>query len=404
MRKNFLIGLSVIGLALTGCSTTAETTYEVPTQLVNNFSANNNSYDILCSSYPVYEWTKAVVGDSPNIEVTWLMDNGVDLHNYQATAADIIKINTSDVCIYIGGDSEYWIEDVVEGNGIKLMNELENYIKEEAYSDGMQHDHDHDHDHDHEHTEDCDHDHEHTDECDHDHEHTDECDHDHEHTEDCDHDHEHTDDCDHDHDDHDHIHEEEAEEEACQMECCAVTTAHVHDDEHIWLSAKLAVLATEIIADAVIALDPANESIYNANAQSYITQLEQLDSAFQEVVDNSTINTLIFGDRFPFLYLVEDYGIDYYAAFSGCSTETEATFETIIFLAEKLDETDAASVCYISDTNKNIAEVVSSSANTEQPLVQFNSIEIVTPDDIAAGVTYLELMYQNVAALEKALQ
>ncbi|OON92503.1 MAG: hypothetical protein ATN34_01140 [Epulopiscium sp. Nele67-Bin002] len=374
MRKNFLIGLSVIGLALTGCSTTAETTYEVPTQLVNNFSANNNSYDILCSSYPVYEWTKAVVGDSPNIEVTLLMDNGVDLHNYQATAADIIKINTSDVCIYIGGDSEYWIEDVVEGNGIKLMNELENYIKEEAYSDGMQHDHDHDHDHDHEHTEDCDHDHEHTDECD------------------------------HDHDDHDHIHEEEAEEEACQMECCAVTTAHVHDDEHIWLSAKLAVLATEIIADAVIALDPANESIYNANAQSYITQLEQLDSAFQEVVDNSTINTLIFGDRFPFLYLVEDYGIDYYAAFSGCSTETEATFETIIFLAEKLDETDAASVCYISDTNKSIAEVVSFSANTEQPLVQFNSIEIVTQDDIAAGVTYLELMYQNVAALEKALQ
>ncbi len=454
MRKFFGVGIGVICLAVTGCSSASQT-YEAPVALVSAV-ADGNSFEILCSSYPVYEWTSAIVGDSPNIEVTLLMANGVDPHNYQASAQDIAKIHTTDLCIYIGGDSEYWIGDAVVSDSLSLMNALTDYVVEKAYSEGMEED-------------DC---------CAVAAELGEECDIDHsteiveddcdlpcceevvEHSEDCDHDHDHDDCC----EVVEVVEEEECElecclevveiieEEECELECCLEVEAtvecelddhsdcdhdhdhgiissilsfftgstceldHEHDencghdhegqaDEHIWLSAKLAMVACEIITDTIIELDPTNASIYSTNLEAYLTELMEIDDAFQAIVDDSEINTLIFGDRFPFVYLLTDYNIDYYAAFSGCSTDTEASFETIIFLTEQLNATDASAVCYVSETNRSIAEViVNSSDDATQPLVQFTSMETITPAEREAGVSYLDLMWQNVDALAAALK
>ena len=188
---------------------------------------------------------------------------------------------------------------------------------------------------------------------------------------------------DHDHDGHDH---EDAEY-----------------DEHVWLSLRNAEVLTGAIADAMGRLDPAHAEDFAANAAAYTERLAALDGEYQAAVDASPVHTLLFGDRFPFRYLVEDYGLDYYAAFPGCSAETEASFETVAFLAGKTAELDLPAVLAIENSDHRVAETIAQNAGNGAAVLTLDSMQGVTAEDAAAGATYLSIMEANLNVLKQAL-
>ena len=185
---------------------------------------------------------------------------------------------------------------------------------------------------------------------------------------------------------------------------------HDHDhqdteyDEHIWLSLKNAETLCGNISEAIKQTDPDNAAIYDENAKAYVNQLEQLDRKYKETVEGSAIKTLLFADRFPFLYMTKDYGIDHYAAFNGCEAETEASFETIIFLSGKIEELDLKNVMVIEGSDKRLAEtVISNTKNKDQSILELDSMQSVTKQDIESGMSYLSVMEENLKTLGEAL-
>ncbi|MBQ8687999.1 MAG: zinc ABC transporter substrate-binding protein [Ruminococcus sp.] len=185
---------------------------------------------------------------------------------------------------------------------------------------------------------------------------------------------------------------------------------HEHDheeaayDEHVWLSLKNAMLFTNAISSAMCTADGEHAEIYQANAQRYFTELQEADAAFTETVQNAERQVLLFGDRFPFRYLTEDYGLTCYAAFPGCSAETDASFETIVFLAGKMDEHQLPAVCTIDGSDSNIADaVISNTADQNQNILTLNSMQSVSREQIDSGITYLSIMEENLAVLSEAL-
>ena len=257
-----LLGVMSISIAFAGIHTAeAKTTEETDKKL-----------NIVTTIFPEYDWTRVILGDrADDVNLTMLLDNGTDLHSFQPAVKDIMKVSSCDLLIYVGGESDQWIEDALESaqnkdmKTINLMEVLGDSIKEEETVEGMQ-ESDHDHDHD---------------------------------------------------------HEDEEEKEY---------------DEHVWTSMRNAEVICDAIAETLEEMDPENKEIYQSNAETYKEKLSALDEEYQEKVDSAKQKTLIFADRFPFRYLVDDYGISYYAAFSGCSAESEASFKTITFLAGKVDE------------------------------------------------------------------
>lgn len=175
-------------------------------------------------------------------------------------------------------------------------------------------------------------------------------------------------------------------------------------DEHIWLSLKNAAVLTEAIKDAIVKLDPANEAKYTANAEAYINSLNALDAEYEKTAGEAKVKTLVFGDRFPFRYMTDDYGLEYFAAFAGCSAESEASFETIAFLASKVDELNLKSVIAIEGTDHRIAEtVVSTTKNKDAAVLSLNSMQSVTAADVESGATYLGIAESNLEVLKQAL-
>lgn len=297
---------------------------------------------IVTTIFPEYDWVRQILGDKfPDADVTMLLDNGVDLHSYQPTVDDIVKIATCDLFIYVGGESDSWVEDVLKNSvnkDMKVINLLEvlgDSVKVEETVEGMQetaHDHDED--------------------------------------------------------DEDDDHEEHEEEK----------------DEHVWLSLKNAKVLCNAISQALQALDPENEDVYAANAEAYEKQLSALDEKYQEAVDNAAYKTLLFGDRFPFRYLTDDYGLRYYAAFSGCSAESEASFDTIHFLAKKLDELELPCILTIEGAKHRIAQtIVENTAKKNQTILSIDSMQSTTSKDVAQGTTYLSVMEKNLDVLTDAL-
>ncbi len=331
---------------------------------------------IVTTIFPEYDWVNNILGDkASNAEVTMLLDNGVDLHSFQPTAADILKISECDLFIYVGGESDEWVEDVLKEAtnkdmiAINLLEVLGDKVVEEEIVEGMQ-----------EEEEDEDHDHEHEDE-EHDHEHEDE-----------DHDHEHEDE-----DEHEHEHED-----------IAKTHEHHHDeaeyDEHVWLSLRNSAILVNSISEAIQKIDPANAETYKANAASYIEKLNALDADYQSAVSAASKNTILFGDRFPFRYLVDDYNLEYYAAFVGCSAESEASFETIVFLAGKVDELSLPAVLTIEGKDHSIAQtIVENTAAKDQKILTMDSMQSTTSEDIKNGASYLSIMESNLSVLKEAL-
>jgi len=328
---------------------TASTTSE------NKTDDTNKKLSVVCTIFPEYDWIRELVGDKKdNYEITYLMDKGVDLHSYQPTAEDIAKIANCDLFVYVGGESDGWVHDALKESKndkmqvVNLLEALGNDVKEEEVVEGMQ-----DHDHDHEHKEDAAHDH----------------DHDHEHKEDADHDHEH--------------HHDEKEY-----------------DEHVWLSLRNASSLVNGLASRLQIIDPENKDYYAGTAAEYTSKLSELDSKYLAAVKKAKKKTVIFGDRFPFRYLTDDYGLKYYAAFVGCSAETEASFETVAFLAKKTDELKLNNIMVIENSDRKIAKkIVETTKAKDQKIVEMNSMQSVTADDIANGATYLSIMESNLKAL-----
>lgn len=307
-------------------------------------TAQGDKLKIVTTIFPEYDWTREILGDqSERAEVTMLLDNGVDLHSYQPTADDLIKIAECDLFIYVGGESDGWVESALASTSnpdravINLIDTLGDSAKLEEVVEGMQ-----------------------------------ETEHDHEEEE-------------------DHAHDADEKE--------------AETDEHVWLSLRNAQAVCQKIAEKLGEIDPEHEQAYTQNALAYIDQLAALDAKYQAAVDAANKKTLVFGDRFPFRYLTEDYGLDYYAAFVGCSAETEASFETIRFLAEKTDALGLSHVLTIENPNHKIAEtVVANTSGKNQQVLSMDSMQSVTSKDVAAGATYLSIMEHNLDVLTQALQ
>ena len=289
--------------------------------------------NVVCTVFPCYDWTRQVVGDTENVDITYLLDDGSDLHSFQPTADDMIKISDCDVFVYIGGESDAWVEKALENVGNKdmqvvcLMDSVSDFALNEELKEGMGDSHHHEED--------------------------------------------------------DHHHEDAAY------------------DEHIWLSLNNAQFCVTDISEALSNADNGNADIYNENANAYKTELQLLDRSFHMLFDDAP-KTLIFGDQFPFLYFTSDYGLDYYAAFSGCSADAEASFDTITFLAEKADELDADTIFAIENSDCTIAEaVISNTADKSQNTVILDSIQSVSQKQIDGGYTYLSAMQKNYDVLKE---
>ena len=467
---------------------------------------------VVTTIFPEYDWVRAILGDkAENAEITMLLDNGVDLHSYQPTADDIVRISDCDLFVYVGGESDGWVENALKNaanKNMKVINLLEvlgDSVKTEETVEGMQEDgHDHGHSHDEQLTENdikdrtlsdfagawkslhpyllngdldkfC------------------------QHRAEEDEDSSTTKDtylekykaswqCDAEKisiegnnitftygdgktvsaeytyagyqpklDDegkirsvryqfettsadapkyvqfNDHGHEPgEAEhfhiyfgndgfdalmsgktnpffvKDALSVEdILDELMGHDHGeeaDEHVWLSLKNAETLVTAIANTLQELDSANKDTYAANASSYIEKLYALDGAYQSAVNGAARKTVLFGDRFPFRYLVDDYGLRYYAAFAGCSTETEASFETVSFLAKKVDELGLPCVLTIEGNNHKLAEtIVRSTAGKKQKVLTMDSMQSTTSKDVANGATYLSVMEKNLSVLKEAL-
>ena len=331
--------------------------------------AKDHKISIITTIYPEYAWTKEILGTrTDSVNLTLLIKNGIDLHSYKPTAHDVAKIASADMVIYVGGESDEWIKDALTASPkkgrveINLMEALGDRVKAEEIVEGMQAEEEHHHEHAEEHE----------------HEHHDE------HAEA--HEHEH-------HDEHAEVHEHHHHDE------------DVENDEHVWLSLKNAEILVKKIAEELSKIDAAHASAYKQNAEAYIAQIQSLDAEYRTAVESAARKTVLFGDRFPFRYLVDDYGIKYYAAFVGCSAESEASFETIAFLAGKMDSESLPSIFIIENGNDKIAKAVLAASKKSQDaqILTINSMQSITEKQINDGINYISLMKANLENLKKAL-
>ncbi|MCR5308556.1 MAG: metal ABC transporter substrate-binding protein [Bacilli bacterium] len=338
--------------------------------------SNNEKTKIITTIFPEYDWVMNVLGDKKDsMDVSMLLDGGVDLHSYSPSPKDIINISNCDMFVYVGGESDEWVDDVLKDaknkdmQVINLMEVLGDKAKEEELVEGMQgEDHDHEEGEDHDHEEGEDHDHE----------------------EGEDHDHEDGEDHDHEEGEGHHHHHDDGEKEY---------------DEHVWLSLKNSQLFVDEIAKSLGEIDKDNADYYKNNAASYNNSLKDLDVKYGDAVKAGTKNTLLFADRFPFRYLVDDYSLNYYAAFIGCSAETEASFETIAFLANKVDELNLNAIIKIESSDGKIANTVKNSTkNKNQNILTMDSIQSATTKEYKEGRNYLSIMTSNLDVLKEALK
>ena len=293
--------------------------------------ASYGSVEVVATIFPIYDWVKEISKGS-DVNINLLLDSGVDLHSFQPAVDDMVKIAKCDVFVYVGGESDEWVEDslknVVNKNqvSINLLKILGDKVKSEEIVEGMEHEHEH----------------------------------------------------------HEHEHESESE-----------------SDEHIWLSLRNAEIICKYIAKKLSELDENNKEIYSQNCSEYVKKLSELDSEYDEVIDKSMRKILLFADRFPFRYMADDYGLKYYAAFSGCSAETEASFETVMFLSNKVDELKLPYVLTIDGTKHKIAEtVISNTKSKNQKILVLDSMQSTTLNN---NTSYLEIMQKNLDTLKTVL-
>ena len=326
---------------------------------------NSNKISIVCTTFPQYDWVKNILGEeAERFYVTLLLDNGVDMHSYQPAVKDIATAGSSDLFIYVGGESDTWVEDALKEaknkdlKAINLMETLDNFVKEEEVVEGMQeerkslgHSHEKSSKEKQEQTL---------------------------------------------KESHENSQEINGQKEAADEE--------PEYDEHIWLSIRNAEIMVKNIEKAIEQLDSDNAKVYQNNAENYIKKLDTLDKQYANTIQNANYKAILFGDRFPFRYMVDDYDLKYYAAFAGCSAETMAGFETVTFLAKKADELRLPVILTIENSDGRIAEAVKSNTTKKnQKILAMNSLQSVTKEQIVDGITYLQVMQENLSVLSEAL-
>lgn len=323
IKRKFIIAMTVFVMIMAaGCGSGA------------NHADTAAKYSIVCTAFPQYDWIREIIGThTDSFELTFLLDKGGDLHNYQPTAQSMAKIASADLFVYVGGESDAWVEEALKGAVnqemcvVNLIDILGDRIWEEEAVEGMQ------------------------------------------------------------------SRESRADEEE-----------EPEYDEHIWLSLRNAAVLTDVLSEKIGQLDAENAAYYAENAKAYIKELKTLDDAYADAVSRAERSVLLFGDRFPFRYMTEDYGLDYYAAFTGCSTETDANFQTITFLSGKADELELPAILAIEGSDRRIAQVIRQNTRSQdQEILTMNSLQSVTAKQIQGGFTYLGAMRDNLEALKKAL-
>ncbi len=349
MKKIAAFAMFILAAALTLVACNAES---------NEKTSAPKKISIVATIYPQYDWLKNILGDRLDaVNLKLLIKNGTDLHSYKPSAQDIASIASADMVVYVGGESDEWIEKALKATPkegrvqVNLMEALGDRVKEEEIVEGMQAEDEHEHDKVGEHAEPT---------------------------------------AAEAHEDHDHHeHAEEAE-----------------NDEHVWLSLKNAEILVKKIAEAVANVDTAHATEYHMNAALYVAKISALDAQYQASVDSAAHKTILFGDRFPFRYLVDDYGIKYFAAFVGCSAESEASFETVAFLAGKMDSLALPAIFTIDGSNGKIARAIldASKKSKEAQVLTLNSMQSVTDAQMQSGVDYLSMMQENLEVLKKAIK
>jgi zinc transport system substrate-binding protein len=291
--------------------------------------------------FPQYDWLSEIVGESEKIELSLIIQNGTDPHSYEPTAADILAISKADMIVYLGGESDKWVSEALERSDNKDIVRVElSKCEGVELHDISSASEGHSH---------GGHDHGH-----------------------------------HDHEGHD----------------------HGTLDEHIWLSLNNAKAACKALAEEVSALDENSAKTYAENAKKYIERLDALDGEYKKAVESIAQEErfLLFCDRFPFVYLLEDYGIEYAAAFEGCSADADADFETVLRLIKEADEHSLSAVAVTESSDRALARtVLSSSAQGGGEIIVFNSLQSVNKGQIAEGISYLSVMEDNLKALRRAL-
>lgn len=324
----FVMVVFAVALALSACGMDS-----------NAKSLANKKVSVVATIYPQYDWLKNILGEyADKVDLKLLIKNGTDLHSYKPSAQDIASIANADLVVYVGGESDEWIEKALEATPkagrmqVNLMQVLGDRVKEEEVVEGMQAE------------------------------------------------------------EHEHEHHEHAEAP--------------ENDEHIWLSLKNAQILVKNLAESVAKIDTANAPVYRANAIIYASKLHDLDWAYDSTVSNASQKTILFGDRFPFRYMVDDYGIKYYAAFVGCSAESEASFETVAFLAGMMDSLSLPVIFTIDGSRSNVALAVRNASKNSKsvPVLQLNSMQSVTDEQIRSGVDYMSIMKSNLETLKKGLK
>ena len=319
----FVIALVMAIYGLTGCAKSKK---------------DNGKIKIVCTIFPEYDWIREIIkGNEDIFDVTMLMANGADLHNFQPTADDIMRISDADIFIYVGGESDKWVADALKEAKNKnmivmnLMDVLGDRLREEELVEGMEGEEEE---------------------------------------------------------------EDEEEEEGPEY------------DEHVWLSVKNAEIFVKAIEERIASLDKNETRVkkYKENADNYIAKLDELDKKYEAAVEGALFDTVVFGDRFPFRYLVDDYNLNYYAAFIGCSAETEASFKTVTFLAEKVDKLGIDSVMVIETSDQKIAKTIIDNTKTKyQKILVLDSMQAVTAKEANSGKNYYDIMEDNLNILVDAL-
>ena len=304
--------------------------------------ADDGRLQIVATLFPYYDFARAIAGD--RADVTLLLSPGREAHSFEPTPLDAVTISEADVFLYNGGEGEYWVEEMLDAAGehIAVKARMMDYVDAlgEEFSEGMQGADEHGHDHD--------------------------------------------------HDDHDHDHEEDKHD-----------SDEIEYDEHIWTSPKNAAILCRAVCEAICKADPANEDFYRANCDDYCAQIEALDARFADLCESAPRKLLIFADRFPMLYFCREYGLDYRAAFHGCSGDTEPSLATIKYLIDKVEDENIPVVYTIDFGTKKVADVVSEC--TGAAIETIYSMQTVSRADFDAGETYLTLMERNFEALRKGL-
>ena len=342
-----LAGMLQITLA-TGCKQPDSSQSEImQPQNTQSSTLRTDKPSIVCTIFPLYDWVRQILGSkADSFDLTLLLDNRIDLHNFQPSVDDIVRVSDSDLFIYVGGESDGWVESVLRQAinpdmvVINLLGILGDDVMQEEITEGMEFNNDDEVD-DH-----------YDDGSDHDDDNNNECD----------------------------------------------------FDEHVWLSLRHAQKFCTVIADALSALDTENAALFYSNLSAYIDELMNLDSEYQSVVNEARVRTLLFGDRFPFRYFADDYGISYYAAFPGCSAETEASFQTIVFLSDKMDELDLKNIIVTESADQSIARtIISNTRDKNQQIHVLNAMQSVTASDVRSGASYLSIMESNLKVIKVVL-